>query len=361
MDPAALVPQSYPITLPWGWFEVLMVATFVVHLLFMNTALGAAVIALVHSVTGADRLTPTAKDISKKLPTTLALTVNFGVAPLLFMQVLYGHIFYVSTMLMAAYWMAVIVLVILAYYASYLYDFRYDRLGNWRTLAIAVAVFMLLATSFMFSTSTTMMLSPETWTRWFDNPTGTLLNTADPIFFPRWLHFLTASLAVGGLALAILNERRARRQELGSAGHAGARARVREGMRWFSWASVAQLFFGIWFLLSLKTEVMALFMGGSIGHTVLLLVALAGVATILILGFRGAPYPAAAALVATICVMATMRELVRMAYLAPYFKPGDMQVVSQYSPLVLFLATLAVGLVAVVWVLRQAALAGREG
>jgi hypothetical protein len=57
-------------------------------------------------------------------------SVNFGVAPLLFVQVLYGHFFYASSILMAVFWLAVIPLLIAAYYAAYLYGFRFGALGR---------------------------------------------------------------------------------------------------------------------------------------------------------------------------------------------------------------------------------------
>ena len=58
----------------------------------------------------------------------MAFAVNFGVAPLLFVQVLYGHLFYTSSILVAVFRLAVIPLLIVAYYALYLHGFRFGVL-----------------------------------------------------------------------------------------------------------------------------------------------------------------------------------------------------------------------------------------
>ena len=358
MDPATLIPRTGLVNLPWGWFEVLMLVTFTLHILLMNTVLGSAIIALVHTVTGMDRRSPMAQDVSRKLPTVLALTVNFGVAPLLFMQVLYGNFFYVSDVLMAAWWLPVIVVVMVAYYGAYVYDFRYHRLGSWRLAALAVTVAALLMTSFLFVNNITNMLTVESWPRYFDNPRGTLLAVADPTFFPRWLHFLTGSVAVGGLAIALLQKRKLAHAAPGSPEAVEAGARLREGMRWFTWGTVAQFMVGLWFLLSLPDTVMAWFMGGSAVATVFFVAALAAALTALAMGFRGAPVPAVVAVVCTVALMAVMRELARQAYLAPYFSPSDLQSKAQYGPVIMFLCALAVGLPVMAWVLKQARRAG---
>ena len=40
MDPALLVPHPEAIPVPYGWFQALLLLTFVLHLLVMNTMLG---------------------------------------------------------------------------------------------------------------------------------------------------------------------------------------------------------------------------------------------------------------------------------------------------------------------------------
>ncbi|MFR1532971.1 MAG: hypothetical protein ACLSTO_04485 [Bilophila wadsworthia] len=126
--------------------------------------------------------------------------MNFGVAPFLFLQVLYGHFLYPSIVLMAVWWMFVALFAMLAYYGLYVSDgaVRPAR----RTPILFLSALLLLMTAFLLSNASTLMLRPDFWFRWFSEPHGHLLNTSDPTLFPRYLHILLASLAVGGLTMA---------------------------------------------------------------------------------------------------------------------------------------------------------------
>ena len=138
MDPALLIPSPDAIPAPWVWFQALLLLTFFCHILLMNVMLGTACIALAgHFGTGGERAAESHR-LAGALPFTIAFAVNFGVAPLLFVQVLYGQFVYVSSILMASFWLAVIALLIAAYAAAYLYKYRYDRLGGARPLVIGL-------------------------------------------------------------------------------------------------------------------------------------------------------------------------------------------------------------------------------
>ena len=69
-------------------------------------------------------------------------------------------------------------------------------------VALILSALLLLLTAFLLSNASTLMLRPDFWFRWFSEPHGHLLNTGDPTLFPRYLHILLASLAVGGLTMA---------------------------------------------------------------------------------------------------------------------------------------------------------------
>ena len=340
MDPAALIPSADNIPVAWGWFEVLKLVTFVCHLLLMNAVFGGAVFALLRgNSSGAG------PQLAKRLPTTLALTVNLGVPPLLFVQVLYGQFLYTAAILSAVYWMLLIALVMIAYGLLYVYAGRLKSAsaGPLSALALPVAVCFLLATSFILTNIMSLAIRPEGWTQYFQNPHGTILNLGDPTLFPRWLHFVFAALATGGLFTALLNFR--------DTGSEAAKARTIMGMKWFTHVSLIQVAVGLWWLMALPREVMLLFMGGSALHTAVFLVALGADVAVLVLGFMGRVVSATAALVLTVAVMAGMRELVRMAYLGQYFHPRNLEVTNQYGSFFVFLLSFAAGLGAIAYML----------
>ncbi|MDQ7831140.1 MAG: hypothetical protein RDU30_05375 [Desulfovibrionaceae bacterium] len=331
MDPASLAPPLVTIPAPWGIFEALLLVTFTAHLLFMNVVLGGAVIAF---FSNGRRHSPT-YGLSKTLPTTLALTVNLGVPPLLFLSVLFGGYLYVASVLSAIYWLAVAAIAMAAYYLLYIFNYGMKK-GVSRTPALALAAVLLLCVSFIMSNIMGLLQRPEAWTAYFDTPGGVILNLADPTFFPRWLHFVTASLAVGGLFIALVNAKAAARHE------AAAKSKMALGLSWFNRATMVQIALGLWFLLALPTDVMLLFMGKSGLHTTVFLAGLTAVAAALAFGLRGQPMRAALSVVATVGLMVGMRDLVRTAYLAPYFHPEKLIVAPQYGPLAVFLVCLAV-------------------
>ncbi|RQD75168.1 hypothetical protein [Desulfonatronospira sp. MSAO_Bac3] len=351
MDPSALIPVSDTIPTEWGWFYFFLLLTFIMHLLLMNSMLGMGIMALVKHIKSGDKHCPVCKDISLKLPYTIAFTINFGVAPFLFLQVLYSQFIYTSSVLMGMYWLPVIALLLIFYYSAYIYDFKYDTLSRLKLLFLAVTVIFGLIIAFLFTNNMTLMLNPEKWTGYFENRSGTMLNLGDPTLIPRYLHFVLASIAVGGLATAIIwrFKKDPRATEY-----------IREGLSWFSYATLVQVAVGVWFLISLPTDIMLLFMGGSALHTAIFLVALAGAGFSLFFGFKEMLWPTTAALLGTVVFMVLVRDLVRQAYLAPYFHPRDLEVVPQYSPLYFFIVFLVLGLAVVFYMLKLAFEAKRE-
>ena len=355
MDPALLVPQSDAIPVSYGWFQALLILTFVLHLLLMNTMLGSSIIALITEFGSTKASPPLNHKISRRLPTTIAFTVNFGVAPLLFLQVLYGHFMYTSSVLMAVYWISVIGLLIMAYYSAYLYNFKFEALGGSRAIFIALTTALLLIIGFFFTTNMTLMQRPDTWPRYFTNPRGTLLNMGDPTLWARYLHFVMASVAIAGLGQAILAKWRP------AHGASDAKQDIDLGLRWFSAATVVQILLGFWFLMALPPDKMQLFLGNNTLATVLLGIGLCTSLGALIAGLLQRVWLAAGTVLATVVVMVLMRDILRQAYLAPYFSLSDLTVVKQYSPMLLFLVAFAVGIGLIAYMLKLAFVAGKEG
>lgn len=354
MDPASLIPTPDTIPAPWGFFELLLILTFFAHLVFMNAMLGSAMIALVREMRTPATTPPPCQDIAGTLPYTIAFAVNFGVAPLLFLQVLYGHFIYTSSILMGAYWLSVIGLLILAYYSAYLYKMAAGLPQAIRKRTLATSLLLLLAIAFLFVNNMTLMQRPQAWGVYFHRPDGTFLNLAEPTLLARYLHFVVASAATGGLFLAIL----AFFQQ--KDGIPGAPKRLSAGMKWFTYATVVEIGTGIPFLFSLPKGVYQMFVGGSPLHTCLFVAALVAAFFSLYYGNKERVWPTTIAMATTVLGMVLVRDLARQAYLSPYFHPADLQVVPQWSPMLLFLAILVAGVAIVIYMLKLAARVPQE-
>jgi hypothetical protein len=318
----------------------LLLVVFAAHLLVMNAALGGTLLALL--TPGRDR--GAAGDLARRLPTAVAVTVNLGVPPLLFASVLYGQALYTAAILSAVAWLSLFMVVMGAYALLYVFQPRAAAAASGGI--VALAALLLLAASLILVNASTLALRPESWTAYFDRPGGTILNLDDPTFWPRWLHFVAASLAVGGLFLALLNRKAA------AGGDAGAAGRVRLGLAWFTRSTMAQFVVGLWFLFALPEGVRLLFLGGDAPHAAVLVAGVGLAGASLVQGLRGRVVRAAGFAVATVCVMVVVRELVRRASLAPRFLPESLPVLPQYGPFFLFLGSALVVGGATVWIVR---------
>jgi len=358
MNPSSLIPAPDVIPVHWGWLHVFFILTFVLHLLFMNAMLGTGIIALFKSFKGTKKDLSIAKEIGLKLPYTIAFTINMGVAPLLFIQVLYGNFIYTSSILMGWYWLLIIGILIIAYYSAYLYDFKFDALDSARSIFIAVSVILMLLIAFFFTNNITLMLTPETWTRYFSHAGGTILNLSEPTLIPRYLHFVCASMAIGGLFLAIVGHIKARRKT--GKENENYEAMIFSGMKWFSYATMIQIIIGFWFAIALPSDILLLFLGGNSLATLLFFSGLIGAGMALYFGFKKRVWPSTGAAIFIVVVMVLMRDMARTAYLKPYFALSDLKVEPQYSPMILFLVTLIAGIGLIGYMLKLATKTKKE-
>ena len=345
MNPHIPTPDILPVA--WGYFQGLLMLTFPLHLLLMNAMLGTTAISLYARLRGDETHGRLAHELAKTLPFIIAFTINFGVAPLLFLQVIFGNLLYTSSLLMAVYWLSVPFILMVAYYAVYLYDFRFTALGKGGAFLIALALAIFLTIPFIFTNNMTLMLEPQQWTAYFRNPGGTVLNTGSTVVWPRYFHFIIGGMAVGGLFVAVFGRFKERRDPL------LGKLAVGLGMNLFTTLTLLQIMVGFWFLITLPRAVMLLFMGESVQATALLAVGLLLALAALGAGFRRSVLLSALVAVPLVYVMVFIRDAVRTGYLKPFFAPDMLKVVPQYSPLIMFIITLIGGIATIVWMLRK--------
>lgn len=345
MDAVRLIPCAEAIPAPWWFLEFLGVLTLLLHFLFVNVALGGTLIVWFSRA----RATFTASEsvfpnlLRRKLPTTLALAINLGVAPLLFFQVLYGHFFYTSSILMAWFWILVIPVLILGYYGAYVHATpggRRERLG---ALALTITAMALLYIAFAFENNVSFLLRPEAWQVYFESAAGRHLALADPALWPRYLHFVTASVAVAGLFGALVQRVRGSRSENTTVDPKGG-----AGLKVFAYATTVQVFIGFWFLVAIPEEVLKYFMGSNPLYTALLLLGVALALGSILSAFNGRLWLTLGFLLPTVGVMVLMRTFLRYAYLERAFRAEDLAVLPQNSVLTLFLVIFVAGLF-IVW------------
>lgn len=352
MIPTNLIPgmDPNPLPAPYWLLKLLLIVTFVLHILAMNFLLGGGVLALLTKWRGRDRDTSTRMffDIAKKMPVLLPAAITLGIAPLLFVQVLYGQFFYTSSILMAWPWFLVLVLLTAAYYGFYYVSFRSGRNPGRAGVVILFSVILIFLIGFLFTNNITLSQSPARWgAKYFASPGGWHLNLGDPALFPRYLHFFVAAVAMGGLLLVFMALASWQRDRQ----YAGRLLAF--GGRTFMFATMAQFVVGIGFLVSQPPTLRMLFMGGNLLATGLLLAGITGaIAAVFLMSdalhrenIRVAAFYVPAIIGVVIACMSVMRDILRDAYLEPYFHPDQFAVKTQWSVLPLFLALFVAGVI----------------
>src|SRR5210317_594231 len=330
MEAVSLIPSPDALQVHWFWLHLLLTLTTFLHFIAMNIMLGSAFIAFASPFWRSGSIMDLNGHISKTLPYSIAFTINLGVAPLLVLQVLYGQFLYTSSILMAVYWLSIVGLLIITYYAAYVYRLIDDRGGMGR-LYIGAAVLLLFVVSFLFSNNVSIMQMPEVWTRYFSDRTGWLLNFSDPALIPRYLHFIASAVAIGGLAIALYFEILKRR------GATDGDEWIKLGCKWFTVATIINFGFGFWFLGALPA---AAYNAATLGGKIFFILVVGSVVTIIpsmVSPQTGRIIPAAAWALVTVLLMTLARDILRLTYLKPYFSLAELPYVPQYSPFIVFL------------------------
>ena len=355
-------PDPMPLPAPVWLLRTLLLLTFFLHVLFMNCLLGGTAVALVCTMRrkSSEFSVRLAGDLGRLLPSVFAFTITLGVAPLLFLQVMYGQFLYASSILIGVPWLAIIGMVVLAYYGVYFFSMRGHEPNGKTTAVLALVVLLLASIAFVYSNNFTLMLAPERWLDLYhSNASGWNLNWSEPSLLPRYLHFVLGALAVSGLGLVVMGLREREdgyRQWL-----------IEQGSLLFTGTTLLNVGVGFWFLVKLPGPVRLAFVGGNGFATALLgvgmLLPLAAIAHLIMAKANKSPKRQLAIGVScgvlTVAAMVVMRDVLRNLALAPCFSPNRLPVAPQWGVILLFVLFFIAGLATLYYMLRKAAVATR--
>lgn len=340
MDPT-FIPTPDNIPVHWLWFHILLLVTFFIHVILMNLILGGSLLTLWDNFQK-----KSVNSEAGSIPTLIALTVNFGVPPLLFVQVLYGHLFYTSSILIAIPWILVIPVLILAYYGAYIFLSKRDKNPLLARISLITSSLILLYVAFVYVNNLTLSMTPGRFEMFFADRSGFRLNLGEPTLIPRYLHILTGSVAVAGLGRAAWyffgNKEDVAKRESG----------IHSGLRIFAFATMIQVLVGILFWISLPKRIGSLFLGGNLLWTVILGLAILIAFLMITLAIRQKFIQSLIALLAVLSMMILIRDFVRRSYIEPVFSPADLTNLGKPSSLILFLGVFLIGLGCLYYMIR---------
>jgi len=342
---------------PWV-FDFLLVLTFTLHILLVNLVIGGTIILLWGRFSGNPYGLRLSRSLSAVLPVSLSWAIVLGIAPLLFVQVIYDPFWYFSSVLSAWWTLAFLALIALAFSLFYVYYLRGGYEGKGRPVWIFLALIALLMVAVIIHALSLQAVHPETWSEWIVKK-GRINFSGSGLYafkWPRILHFFWASLAVTGIFLMLYARY--------------FRARPDYPSEYLDWvektgakvafiSSLLQSGVGVWWLLTLPGEFRfyshpLFIIGVVLGLMLLGILALAQT--------RPSAYtwPATILTFLTVFFMSYAREALRMKYLhGAGYSFTDYPVYPSWSSTVLFLFTFVMGLVILFYLGLVAFRAGR--
>lgn len=360
MDISSIIPDYQPIPFPAPvWLlKLLLVLGFYLHALPMNVALTGGIMAALFILLGHAKKHAYAQRIggslAYSLPFFVSVAITQGIVPLLFLQLVYGPLFYTSSIVMALPWLSVIFFILIAYYAYYLFTYRrktLDRQGPWVLIAAGL---LFLTVAFIFSNNMTLMLTPERWVELYrSNSYGVNLNLEAAQLIPRYLHFVVAAFAITALTIGCFGLYwHSRDKQYGE-------WLIRTGASIFILLTLLQAPIGLWFLFSLKTSVAYAFLGadftGTAVFTAAMILDIIGLGAMALAWRTAKPLYFIAGLASALIVtllMVIMRHLVRVYYIEGFIFPERMAVDTQWLLLMLFIGSFIIGLVYTGWLIK---------
>jgi hypothetical protein len=350
---------------PWWFIQFFKVLGFTLHSLPMNLWYAGIVIALGLRYAGGEHGRTFSRRLMLQMPVIVALGINMGIVPLLFVQVAYTKFFYPATILMAWPWLSIIFLLIPAYYGVYIYSFGLRREAGplpWQTAVGWIAALFFVVIGFLFANGMSLLDRISAWPELWRNQEvggavlGTALNVGDPRLIPRWL--LMFGLAIGTTAAWMAFDAGwfVGRDKEAYRGWASSTAwkLAAVSAAWFA-AAGSWYVFGTW-----DPEIRRrMFSGGWMIVTGLTAVA-PGLPLALLFLWRNRPADrlVASAVIlgqlGVLAVNAVSRQVVQNLKLSQYAPElTHPQLAVQWGPLVMFLIVFVAGLGVVVWMIAQ--------
>ena len=373
MDPHLLfrVHDATGVPAPFWFVELLKVLGFTLHMVPMNLFYAGILVAMLLDRSGGPHGRRFAARLMSQMPVIVAFGVNFGIVPLLFIQVAYNKAFYPATILMAWFWMGVIVLLLPAYHGVYVYAFGLRKgtpLPAWRRATGWLSAIFFLAIGFLFANALSLMTRIDHWPQLLEShgtagaALGTALNLSDATLWPRWL--LMFGLALGTTAIWILvdatwlatNEKDDYRRWAKQFAN-------RLYLLSVAWTVVAGTWyvFGTW-----RPDVFRIMFAWRVLPLTGLTAAAPGLLLAWLIYRRNEPLLdrrevawLGLAQFGVLEINAISRQVVQNLELGPYLNVAAQPTAVQWSPLLVFLAVLAAGLGVVAWMVLQVVREGR--
>lgn len=341
---------SYPEQLPFypSVLSFLEQVFFLFHIISINLIVGLVLIFGYLEIRKKEKLfSEEVRFFVKKIPIFFALGINLAIPALLFLQVLYGPLFYTSSIIIATHWILIIPAIMAVYYLSYLISKRINQFKSSRSIFVFKGL-VLMYVAFVLVSNLVLMENPEKWQVYFEHSKGYYLPLGITYLYFRYLHFLVASIAIGGLALSLYGT------------WIKSEGLKREGLRLFFYSTLIQVFIGVVFVFSLPSQIRIIFLEGRSGVSLIFYINLFFVFMSLYYSRRGSLKYTIFWLFLTLVGMLINRFHLRTLNLSEVYDFSNISVKVQIEAFLVFLGVFVLGLGLIYYMVKNS-LIKKEG
>jgi hypothetical protein len=329
------LPNYEFLSAPLWLITVLHLLTLTLHFVAMNFLFGGVIIVL-HAAIRKRWDDPTLLKFVRLFPAAMAATVTLGVAPLLFVQLVYHRQIYSAAIISGWFWLNVITAVIIAYYALYRAALKGEKSGKLSRPSLLLALLGLIYVSLVYSSVFSMAERPKLIHNLYAlDQAGLIGNPLLGDYVLRWLHMVLGAVTVGGFFVGMLGRNEP--------------ATYQTGKQYFVVGMVLASLVGMAYLMSLLPILSAFMHSPAIWALTL--------AVLLSLGslhffFKKNFCVSGTMLFVSLLGMVYARHAVRLLKLAGQFDPSVWRVAPQWGPFLMFLICFVVALAVVAYMLR---------
>jgi hypothetical protein len=355
---------------PFWFVEFFKVVGFVLHTIPMGIWFAGIPVAVLCALWNCQYSRQYARRMFGQFPIIMALGINFGIVPLLFLQTTYYESFYTATILMAWHWIIIIPILIVGYYSLYLASFSRDACDRRSCKMILygiIASLCLTCIGILIANGLSLMVRSDLWagimerTNYYGATTGTANNMSDPSLWVR----LTTMFGLGLLTTAVWavvdSHLLLRPNPNGEPGAIVPGNDVPAYQRWTITLAVILSFLGVIVLTGTESQVKGENASAALktvypyfGYIVLL-------ASLVFVSFALAKRSKKFLCVAgtlhllTLAGFGILRQIGQNAGVAPFVDVSQLQTSVQWSPLIAFLIVFLLGVGLILWMVKQAA------
>ena len=331
MNPA--LPNYQFLPAPLWLISVLHLLTLTLHFVAMNFMFGGVMLILFSRATGRWN-SATLRAFLKYFPTAMAATISLGVAPLLFVQLVFPQQIYAAAIVSGWFWLKIISVLVIAYYCLYAASFSKNTGASGKYLG--VALLGMVYVSLVYSSVFSMAERPDLYkTLYATNQSGLVINTDWSSWVFRWMHMLAGAATVGGFFIGLLGRDD---PEAASAGR-----------KFFVGGMAAAFLLGFVYLMTLADIIKPIMRGPGVWALSLSILLSLGA---LHLFFVRKFLPSAILLFVSLLGMVAMRHYVRLILLEKHYDPATVTVSPQWSVFALFLVCFLLALAVLYYMIR---------